>query len=209
MNLFSNWIRNNYRIKDDTRGYLCDNCIPSFLHLLIINWRTFSRRVTARWWHQSAKNQQKISVDQSELETSVVSHCQMYCRLIWNLKQGLTVKYFHVLKICDWCHYNKMWRHDSNAWRHIWFLSFSSVFDSVWDILFAFLWHSNLGKTDQNLVTIMFIILYGLITKNLSFKYLRNFCKAIVKVSYSDVITALLFFAAYKTYKTYTILCRT
>ena len=29
---------------------LCDNWKPSLLHLLIFDWRTFSRRVTARWW---------------------------------------------------------------------------------------------------------------------------------------------------------------
>ena len=56
--------------------------------------------------------------------------------------------------------------------------------------------HMNLGKIDQDLVAIMFIALYGLITKNLIFKYVINFCKVIVKVSYSDVITALLFFVA-------------
>ena len=43
---YSNW-----------RGCLCDNWKPSFLPLLIFDWRTFSRRVTARWWCQSAKNQ--------------------------------------------------------------------------------------------------------------------------------------------------------
>ena len=56
--------------------------------------------------------------------------------------------------------------------------------------------HSNLGKTDQDLVVMIFIILYGLITENLRFKYVINFCKTIVKVSYSDLITAFLFFVA-------------
>ena len=45
------------------RGCLCDNCTPSFLPLLIFGWRTFSRRVTARWWRQSAKNQ--VSTNQN------------------------------------------------------------------------------------------------------------------------------------------------
>ena len=30
-------------------GCLSDNWKPSFLPLLLFNWRTFSRRVTARW----------------------------------------------------------------------------------------------------------------------------------------------------------------
>ena len=34
---------------------LCYNYTPSFLPLLIFDWRTFSRRVTARWWRQSLK----------------------------------------------------------------------------------------------------------------------------------------------------------
>ena len=44
-------------------GCLCDNWKPSFLPLLIFDWRTFSRRVTARWWRQSAKNQ--VSTNQN------------------------------------------------------------------------------------------------------------------------------------------------
>ena len=39
-------------------------CTPSFLPVLMFDWRTFSRQVTARWWRHSAKNQQKVSVDQ-------------------------------------------------------------------------------------------------------------------------------------------------
>ena len=48
------------------RKCLCDNCIPSFLPLLIFDWRTFSRRVTARWWRQSAKISEKsVSTNQN------------------------------------------------------------------------------------------------------------------------------------------------
>ena len=36
---------------------------PSFLPFLIFDWRTFSRRVTACWWSQSAKNQ--VSTNQN------------------------------------------------------------------------------------------------------------------------------------------------
>ena len=39
------------------RGWLCGCWKPSFLPLLIFDSRTFSRRVIARWWRQSAKNQ--------------------------------------------------------------------------------------------------------------------------------------------------------
>ena len=51
---------------------LWDILKPSFLPRLIFNWRTFSRRVTARWWRQWAKNQVPTN------ENSVVSHCQTY-----------------------------------------------------------------------------------------------------------------------------------
>ena len=60
--------------------------------------------------------------------------------------------------------------------------------------------HSNLGKADQDLVVIMFIILYGLITENLRFKYAISFCKVIIKASYSDVITVLLFFVTLRNF---------
>ena len=40
---------------------LCDNWKPSFLLRLLFNWRTFSRRVPARWLRQSAKNQVLIN----------------------------------------------------------------------------------------------------------------------------------------------------
>ena len=39
------------------RSCLCDSWKPSLLSFLIFNWRTFSRRATARWWRQWAKNQ--------------------------------------------------------------------------------------------------------------------------------------------------------
>ena len=45
------------------RECLCDSCTSSFLPLLIFDWRTFSRRVTTRWWRQSAKNQ--VSTNQN------------------------------------------------------------------------------------------------------------------------------------------------
>ena len=38
-------------------GFICDSWNPSFLLLLILNWHTFWRQVTARWWRQWAKNQ--------------------------------------------------------------------------------------------------------------------------------------------------------
>ena len=44
-------------------GCLCDNWQPSFLPLLLFNWRTFSRRVTARCWRQSVKSQ--VSANQN------------------------------------------------------------------------------------------------------------------------------------------------
>ena len=50
-------VTNNSSKINTSRGCLCDNWKPSFLPHLIFNWRTFSRRVTARWWRQWAKNQ--------------------------------------------------------------------------------------------------------------------------------------------------------
>ena len=44
-------------------GCVCDNWKPSFLSRLKYNWRTFSKRATARWYHQWAKNQ--VSTKQS------------------------------------------------------------------------------------------------------------------------------------------------
>ena len=38
-------------------GCFSDNWKPSFLPRLIFNWRSFSRRVTVRWWRQWAKIQ--------------------------------------------------------------------------------------------------------------------------------------------------------
>ena len=43
------------------RGCLCDNWKASFLPRLIFNWRTFSRRVTARWSCGWGKNQVKTN----------------------------------------------------------------------------------------------------------------------------------------------------
>ena len=39
-------------IYSSQRGCLCDNCTHSFLPLLIFDWRTFSRGVTAWWGRQ-------------------------------------------------------------------------------------------------------------------------------------------------------------
>ena len=44
-------------------GCLCDDCTPSYLPLIIFDRCTFSRRVKAWWWRQSAKNQ--VSVNQN------------------------------------------------------------------------------------------------------------------------------------------------
>ena len=88
------------------------------------------------------------------------------------------------------------------------FKIFFSHFCGQHDSLLYLLVQSNVLIFGTLPVEFQINILHGLITKNLGFKYLRNFCKGIVKVSYSDVITALLFFVAYKTNKTYTVLCR-
>ena len=59
------------------RGCLPSNWKPSFLPLLIFNWRTFSRWVTAHWWRQWAKNQVLSN------QNSRNRWCQIVRRTIW------------------------------------------------------------------------------------------------------------------------------
>ena len=63
----------------ESRGCLCGNGKPSFLPLHIFNWRSFSRRVTARWWRQWAKNE--VLTNQNSRNRS----CQIVRRTIWNM----------------------------------------------------------------------------------------------------------------------------
>ena len=65
------------------RGYICDNWKISFLPLLIFNWRTFSRRVIARRWRQSAKN--KVLTNQKSRNR----WCQIVRRAIWRILCGV------------------------------------------------------------------------------------------------------------------------
>ena len=62
------WPR-SFLLKFDLRDCLCDNWKPSFLPRLIYNWCTFSRRVTACWWRQWAKNQ--VSTNQNSRKNVV------------------------------------------------------------------------------------------------------------------------------------------
>ena len=55
----------------------CDNWKPNFLPRLMFNWRTFSRRVKARWWHQRAKNQGLTN------QNSRNRWCQILRQTIW------------------------------------------------------------------------------------------------------------------------------
>ena len=59
------------------RGCLCENWKPSFLLLLIFDWCTFSRRVTAPWRRQSAKKQ--VSTNQNSRNR----WCLIVRRTIW------------------------------------------------------------------------------------------------------------------------------
>ena len=68
------------------RGCLCDNCTPSFLPLLIFDWHTFSRRVTARWRRQLAKN--KVSTSQNSRNR----WCLIVRRTICNIYRDLKFK---------------------------------------------------------------------------------------------------------------------
>ena len=58
-------------------GCLCDNWKPNFFLRLLFNWRTFSRRVTARWSRGRAKS--KVSTNQNSRNT----WCQIVRRTTW------------------------------------------------------------------------------------------------------------------------------
>ena len=53
-------------------GCLCENWKPSFLPLLIFNWRTFSRRATACWWRQWVKDQVLTNQNSSNRWSQIV-----------------------------------------------------------------------------------------------------------------------------------------
>ena len=56
-------------------GCLCDNWKPKFLLLLIFDWRTFSKRVTAGWRRHTPSVKNQVSTNQnSDWSTQVVSH---------------------------------------------------------------------------------------------------------------------------------------
>ena len=74
LTIYKEWNRYYTKIY---RGCLCGNWKPNFLSRLIFNWRTFSRRVTARWYHQWAKNQ--VSTKQN----SENRWCQIVRWAIW------------------------------------------------------------------------------------------------------------------------------
>ena len=73
-------------------GCFCDNWKTSFLPRLIFNWRTFSRRLTARWWRQWAKIQ--VSTNQTsrnrwcQIVRDTVCMCQV---VVWTDKRNSTI----------------------------------------------------------------------------------------------------------------------
>ena len=79
------------------RGCLCDNLKPSFLTLLIINWRTFSRRVTARWWRQWAKNQVLTN------HNSRNRCCQILRRTIWIVRTFMVLEGLLIVRAIIFC----------------------------------------------------------------------------------------------------------
>ena len=74
-------------MKSLLRGCLCDNLKPSFLPRLNFNWCTFSRRITARWWRQWAKNQMLTN------QNSRKSWCQIVRRTICSEEIALIVSF--------------------------------------------------------------------------------------------------------------------
>ena len=74
--------------RDVERGCLwCDSWKPSFLPLLIFDWRTFSRRVLARWWRQSAKNQVSTNQNSRNRWRLIVRHTIWLQCLNWLIEQ--------------------------------------------------------------------------------------------------------------------------
>ena len=80
------------------RGCLCDIWKPSFLPLLIFDWCTFSRRVTARWWRQWVKNQVLTN------QNSRNRWCLIVRRIIWEAhlcQSWLYSKIFYHMMMID------------------------------------------------------------------------------------------------------------
>ena len=68
------------------RGCLCDNWKPSFLALLLLNWHTFSRQVSARSWREWVKNH--VLTNQNSRNRG----CQIVRRTIY-FKQNNSIMY--------------------------------------------------------------------------------------------------------------------
>ena len=66
--------------KPTRRGCLCDNSKLSFFPRLIFNWRTFSTRVTARWW----RHKQKIKC--RPIRTREIGGVTLSDVLYWNIR---------------------------------------------------------------------------------------------------------------------------
>ena len=75
------------------RGCLCDIWKPSFLPLPIFNWSTFSRRVTAHWWRQWAKNQ--LLTNQNSRNRWIVRRTMCYEAIHLSYPKSL---FLHVVK---------------------------------------------------------------------------------------------------------------
>ena len=75
------------------RGCLCGNWKSSFLRCLIFNWRTFLRRVTARWSRRWAKNE--VSTNQNSRNR----WCQIARRIIWLLAIFLVLIYWIIQRL--------------------------------------------------------------------------------------------------------------
>ena len=69
-------------LKSALWGCLCDSWKPSFLSLLIFNYRTFSRRVTGRWWCQWENNQVLTNQNSRNRLCQIVRRTISYC---WKL----------------------------------------------------------------------------------------------------------------------------
>ena len=70
-------------------GSLCDNWKPSFLPLLIFNWRTFSRWVTARWKTEDWKKDNMFYVNKYINLNSLVFFKETFC--VFNLCRNLSI----------------------------------------------------------------------------------------------------------------------
>ena len=91
---------------------LCDKWKPSFLPLLIFDWRTFSRQVRALWWRQWVKNQ--VSTNQNSRNRWCLIVRRTICKRVLSIKFSCD----HILMSCH-ISYNRTQQRKLKEFRHL------------------------------------------------------------------------------------------